>query len=314
MISNPSKFNFWRQSIPFRLRGHVWQKLIKNNLNLTPEKYMDLQNKAHQARGIDANAVDGTDNNVNNTESAQDISAQVSKLITINSEKKHEVNVLELIRRDLPRTFPEFQLFKQPESDAYNQILKVLETAAYFQPEIGYVQGMSYVAATLLLFMNHYEAFVCFTNLMNTPFLKSVCTVQLKDLAKHSHLFQIIFAHYAPELYQHFHNLNITTEHFLLDWWLTLFTKSVPLPLACHIWDCFLIEGEIFIHYVAVGILKLFESQLLKASFEDCLKIISEQIPRNITGQALFSTIKDYQITPKIQAIMDEMSKENVFI
>lgn len=307
-MANPAKYNFSRETIPLRLRGHVWQRLISNKLGITPEKYMELQMKSHAQYNNNNPDVQEIDN-----PTEQDISVQ-SKFVTITRDKKRDINILELIRRDLPRTFPEYQLFKQPESEAYNQILKVLETAAFFQPEIGYVQGMSYVAATLLLFMNHYEAFLCFTNLMNTPFLKSVCTVQLQDLARHSQLFQIIFAHYAPELYQHFGNLNITTEHFLLDWWLTLFTKSVPLPLACHIWDCFLIEGEIFVHYVAVGILKLFENQLLKASFEDCLKIISEQIPKNISETALFATIKDYHITPKIQAIMEEMSKENIFI
>jgi len=300
----PSKYNFWREAIPLRFRGYVWQKLIPDKLKITIEKYMELQMKSHQ------HAIDLSNSETFDTE--QDFSQ--SKFITIARDKKREVNIHELIRRDLPRTFPEFQLFKQPESEAYNQILKVLDTAAYYQPEIGYVQGMSYVAATLLLFMNHYEAFLCFANLMNTPFLKSVCTVQLQDLAKHSQLFQIIFAHNAPELYEHFNNLNITTEHFLLDWWLTLFTKSVPLPLACRIWDCFLIEGEIFVHYVAVGILKSFEIQLLKSSFEECLKIIVDQIPRNISETTLFSLIKDYQITPKIQAIMDEMAKENLFI
>jgi len=267
---------------------------------------MELQIKGHQYLEMLENDEQNMDNN------QIDFAIQ-SKIITITREKKRDVRILDLIKRDLPRTFPEFSFFKNPESEPYNQILKVLETAAYLQPEIGYVQGMSYVATTFLLFMNHYEAFVCFTNIMNTPFLKSVCTVQLKDLTKHSHLFQIIFAHYAPELYQHFNNMNITTEHFLLDWWLTLFTKSVPLPLACHLWDCFLIEGEIFVHYAAVGILKQFEKELLKASFEDCLKIISDQIPKNISESALFATIKDFQITPKIQAIMEEMSKENIY-
>jgi len=222
-----------------------------------------------------------------------------------------EKNTRELIRADLPRTFPEFKLFRNPESDAYNQILKVLETSAYFQPVIGYVQGMSYVAATLLLFMNHYDAFVCFTNLMNTPFMMSVTRVELAHLAKHSQLFQIIFAQYAPELCEHFNNLNITTEHFLLDWWLTLFSKSVSIPLACHIWDCFLIEGEIFVHYVAVGALKLFSSELLKASFEECLDLVTEQIPKNLNDTALFSIIKEFNVTSKIHAIMEEMEKEH---
>lgn len=44
-----------------------------------------------------------------------------------------------LIERDLPRTFPELGFFDRAESIAYNEILKVLESAAVFSEHIGYV-------------------------------------------------------------------------------------------------------------------------------------------------------------------------------
>jgi len=116
----------------------------------------------------------------------------------------------------------------------------------------------------------------------------------------------MVFLQNMPVLYSHFTQLGITTEHFLLDWWLTLFSKSVPLPVAFRIWDCFLIEGELFLHLAAVGILKVFEAELLTSSFESCLDAIS-QIPKRITVEPLFECIKKFTITPKIQAIIQEM-------
>jgi len=77
-----------------------------------------------------------------------------------------------------------------------------------------------------------------------------------------------------------------------------------------HMGLFFLIEGEIFVHYVAVGALKLFEAQLLKASFEECLDLVTLQIPKNITESSLFAIVKEFTITPKIQAIMEEMVHE----
>jgi hypothetical protein len=74
-------------------------------------------------------------------------------------------------------------------------------------------------------------------------------------MAKHSSLFQMLLAHNAPAIHAHFHEIELTTEHFLLDWWLTLYAKSATLPLAFRIWDCFLIEGEVFLHLAAVGML-----------------------------------------------------------
>jgi hypothetical protein len=72
-------------------------------------------------------------------------------------------------------------------------------------------------------------------------------------MAKHSSLFQMLLAHNAPAIHAHFHAIELTTEHFLLDWWLTLYAKAATLPLAFRIWDCFLIEGEVFLHLAAVG-------------------------------------------------------------
>lgn len=38
---------------------------------------------------------------------------------------------------------------------------------------------MSYLAGTLLMFMNQYDSFLAFSNLIESPFLKSVCTIDL---------------------------------------------------------------------------------------------------------------------------------------
>ena len=42
---------------------------------------------------------------------------------------------------------------------------------------------------------------------------------------------------------------------------------------AVRIWDCFLFEGDHFLYQAAVGLLKLFEKELLRADFEECLQV-----------------------------------------
>lgn len=48
-------------------------------------------------------------------------------------------NIRALITRDIPRTFPDLDLFAHPSSDAYTQLLNVLESAAIHLPHVGYV-------------------------------------------------------------------------------------------------------------------------------------------------------------------------------
>ena len=43
---------------------------------------------------------------------------------------------------------------------------RVLMCYVCYRPDVGYVQGMSYLVATLLLYMDEFEAFKCMANLL----------------------------------------------------------------------------------------------------------------------------------------------------
>lgn len=55
-----------------------------------------------------------------------------------------------------------------PYHDLLHQLL-----GAYvcYRPDVGYIQGMSFIAAVLLLYTDGVDAFTCFANLLNRPFL-----------------------------------------------------------------------------------------------------------------------------------------------
>lgn len=48
----------------------------------------------------------------------------------------------------------------------YDQLQRILEAFTVFRPDVGYVQGMSYVAAVLLLYMDEHSAFITFCNMI----------------------------------------------------------------------------------------------------------------------------------------------------
>lgn len=51
-----------------------------------------------------------------------------------------------------------------------------------YQPEIGYVQGMSFIAAVLLLNMEEVDAFICFANMMNQPCHKAFYSLDVQKV------------------------------------------------------------------------------------------------------------------------------------
>lgn len=117
---------------------------------------------------------------------------------------------IQIIDTDIPRTFPRLAGLFQQGGPHHYKLHRILEAFTMYRPDIGYVQGMSYVAATLLLFMdNEYQSFVTFCNLMTKypimPFY-SFNDVQVRKIMQ---LYKAVFAHNLPELCEHFELENI---------------------------------------------------------------------------------------------------------
>lgn len=67
----------------------------------------------------------------------------------------------------------------------------------------------------------------------------------------------MILSESQPDAYAHLHTMGVTSDHYILDWWMTLFCRKLPLRLCTRIWDLYLVEGEIFLHKTAVALMKL---------------------------------------------------------
>jgi len=202
---------------------------------------------------------------------------------------------------DLPRTFAELALFDK--TGPFNkQLLEVLGAYSVFRPSIGYVQGMTYLAGMLLLHMEPYDTFVCLCNLFENHFFVSLFKMDIPQIIKHIRIYDLLLSRTIPHLYDHFSNLGISAEHYLLDWFLTLFSKSLKLNVASRIWDCFFLEGEIFLHRAAVGIIKKLQSEIEKAPFEVCIMKL-RQLPQHLDEGELMETILTVHIPKYLKSI-----------
>jgi hypothetical protein len=80
-----------------------------------------------------------------------------NKLLELSNKEKQNQKFFKIcdeINRDLYRTFYEGKFTTQEGQD---ELGRVLQTIAYVRPEIGYCQGMNFVAGALLYFMENEE-------------------------------------------------------------------------------------------------------------------------------------------------------------
>ena len=83
----------------------------------------------------------------------------------------------------------------------------------------------SYLAAMLLLYMDEVQAFVCLANLIERRGNQEFYALQRELLENHVSIFDHLFHQHLPLLYSHMMTHEVSSEMYLLDWHLSLFTK-----------------------------------------------------------------------------------------
>ncbi|XP_021533378.1 TBC1 domain family member 14 isoform X3 [Neomonachus schauinslandi] len=107
--------------------------------------------------------------------------------------------------------------------------------------------------------------------------------------------FEVFFEENLPKLFAHFKKNNLTPDIYLIDWIFTLYSKSLPLDLACRIWDVFCRDGEGFLFRTALGILKLFEDILTKMDFIHMAQFLT-RLPDDLPAEEVFASIAMIQM------------------
>ncbi|KAM4636278.1 TBC1 domain family member 12 [Discoglossus pictus] len=268
--------DLWWQGLPPSVRGKVWSLAIGNELNITPELYEIFLSRAKERWKSFSET-----SSENDTEDAG---------VSVADREAS----LELIKLDISRTFPSLYIFQK--GGPYHDLLhSVLGAYTCYRPDVGYVQGMSFIAAVLILNLEEADAFIAFANLLNKPCQLAFFRVDHSMMLKYFATFEVFFEENLPKLFQHFNSYSLTPDIYLIDWIFTLYSKSLPLDLACRVWDVFCRDGEEFLFRTALGILRLYEDILLQMDFIHIAQFLTK-LPEDITSEKLFSCIAAIQM------------------
>lgn len=173
---------------------------------------------------------------------------------------------------DIGRTFPELKAFG-PEHQ--RRLKRILNAYASHNPDLGYCQGMNYVAGLLLLVSDHEEeSFAVLVCLMDKPQfrLAGFYGERLPLLRRYLRACNELVAETVPELREHFIKENVQPAVYLHQWFLTLFINCFPLSMVLIVWDVIISEGLPVILKIAVSILQVLKDSLLQMHFEDIIK------------------------------------------
>ncbi|KAK2378299.1 hypothetical protein P8452_49798 [Trifolium repens] len=166
------------------------------------------------------------------------------------------------IDHDLPRTFPGHPWLDTPEGHA--ALRRVLVAYSFRDSDVGYCQGLNYVAALLLLVMKTEEdAFWMLAVLLENVMVSDCYTNNLSGCHVEQRVFKDLLAKKCPRIATHLEALEFDVSLVTTEWFLCLFSKSLPSETTLRVWDAIFYEGANVIFNVALAIFKMKEDQLL---------------------------------------------------
>lgn len=183
------------------------------------------------------------------------------------------------LHRDAHRTFPENPFFQN--TDNQHLLKLVLQALAVQFPDVGYVQGMNFIAAHLLYHTRSADqahalcTFIWTHEKFNAQRLFAKGLVALKCLT--SVLDSLVEKH-LPVLARHMRAQDLGAILYAQRWFLTFFSYSLPYEPLAQLWDAFLVEGYVVLFKLALFLLQSSQNKLLRCDFGEMLMILTDVV------------------------------------
>lgn len=273
-----------RKGLPAKVRGEIWLRLIGNPMGLTQDFFeiaVAKAQKLHEALAL----------------------GEVEALGKEGS--------LKFIKQDISRTFHQMGYFKEG-SPLNQQLQDLLEAFTISRPDIGYVQGMSYIAGMLLLNLEPCKAFLMLGNIIGSPLLIPFYRLDQVGISHRCQLFKVVLRHNLPEISDHFENEGLKLGVFLIEWFLTLYSRSLGHEVVSRIWDLFFFQGPLVLYKAGVAILKIIFYEILNEELEGIMKLLGNVGNYCENGDTLVDMIESIRIPEWIVLEIASMAGESL--
>ncbi|KAJ1171013.1 hypothetical protein NDU88_002884 [Pleurodeles waltl] len=219
------------------------------------------------------------------------IKEQYSELLKMTSPCE------KLIRRDIARTYPEHDFFKEKDSLGQEVLFNVMKAYSLVDREVGYCQGSAFIVGLLLMQMPEEEAFCVFVKLMQDYRLRELFKPSMAELGLCMYQFECMIQEQLPELFVHFQAQSFHTSMYASSWFLTIFLTNFPLPVATRLFDIFMSEGLEIVFRAGLAVLQMNQAELMQLDMEGMLQHFQKVVPHQFDGGPEKLIQAAYQVT-----------------
>ncbi|XP_071779317.2 TBC1 domain family member 1 isoform X1 [Centroberyx gerrardi] len=181
---------------------------------------------------------------------------------------------------DLGRTFPTHPYFQAQLGAGQLSLYNLLKAYSLLDPEVGYCQGLSFIAGVLLLHMGEEDAFNMLKFLMYDMGLRKQYRPDMIILQIQMYQLSRLLHDYHRDLYSHLEQQEIGPSLYATPWFLTAFASHFPLGFVARVFDMLFLQGSEVIFKVALSLLRSHKPLILQHdSLESIVDFIKTTLP-----------------------------------
>ncbi|KAJ8253526.1 hypothetical protein COCON_G00201380, partial [Conger conger] len=163
---------------------------------------------------------------------------------------------LDIIEKDLHRQFPFHEMFAARGGHGQQDLFRILKAYTVYRPEEGYCQAQAPVAAVLLMHMPAEQAFWCLVQICET-YLPGYYSAGLEAIQLDGEIFFALLRRVCPMAYRHLKKFKIDPILYMTEWFMCIFSRTLPWACVLRVWDMFFCEGVKVVFRVGLVLLKL---------------------------------------------------------
>ncbi|XP_069614231.1 TBC1 domain family member 4 isoform X2 [Ranitomeya imitator] len=181
---------------------------------------------------------------------------------------------------DLGRTFPTHPYFSAQLGAGQLSLYNLLKAYSLLDKEVGYCQGISFVAGVLLLHMSEQQAFEMLKFLMYDLAFRKQYRPDMMSLQIQMYQLSRLLHDYHRDLYNHLEENEISPSLYAAPWFLTLFASQFSLGFVARVFDIIFVQGTEVIFKVALSLLSNNKECIMACdSFENIVDFLKVNIP-----------------------------------
>uniref|UniRef100_A0A7N8Y2T1 TBC1 domain family, member 10b n=1 Tax=Mastacembelus armatus TaxID=205130 RepID=A0A7N8Y2T1_9TELE len=166
-----------------------------------------------------------------------------------------EAKWLDIIEKDLHRQFPFHEMFASRGGHGQQDLYRILKAYTIYRPDEGYCQAQAPVAAVLLMHMPAEQAFWCLVQICE-KYLPGYYSAGLEAIQLDGEIFFSLLRRTCPMAYRHLKKFKIDPILYMTEWFMCIFSRTLPWACVLRVWDMFFCEGVKIVFRVGLVLLK----------------------------------------------------------